>query len=180
MNDLHGLRRTLTEQGVLLCFNGPFSHSIIEELGTAVKRYLETAQAQKSAVTDVFSVYIEATQNVRNYSARDDWSETERRLVNSGIVVVSHQGDRYRVSSGNLVRRADADALRGRLETLRGLDKTGLKELYRRELRRELPPGARGAGLGLLDMARRASEPLHYALAPEGEEHVFFSLQVTI
>lgn len=180
MNELHDLRQTLTRQGALLCFNGPFRHSIIEELGTAVKRYLETAEAQKSAVTDVFSVYVEATQNVRNYGARPDLTAEERERLDGGIIVISRRGERYAVSSGNPVRRADGEALRQRLEELRGLDKAGLKARYKEQLRRELPPGARGAGLGLLDMARRATQPLEYALNPEDDHTAFFSLRVVI
>lgn len=180
MNDLGDLRRTLSEAGVLLCFNGPFSHSIIEELGTAVKKYLESAEVQRSAVADVFSVYIEATQNVRNYAAREDLTEAERRRVGQGIIVVSREEENYLVSSGNVVRRADGEALLERLEGLRGLDKAALKALYREQLRRELPPGARGAGLGLIDMARRAHAPLRYTLSPDAEGYAFFSLQVVI
>ncbi|MHB8764038.1 MAG: SiaB family protein kinase [Deferrisomatales bacterium] len=180
MNDLHQLRQTLTRQGALICFNGPFRHSIIEELGTAVKRYLESAEAQKSAVTDVFSVYVEATQNVRNYAARPDLTEEERNRLDEGIIVISRQGERYTVSSGNPVRRADGQALKERLEHLRGLDKAALKALYKEQLRRELPPGARGAGLGLVDLARRASQPLEYALNPEDDRYDFFSLRVVI
>ena len=180
MSELYDLRRGLTEHGVLLCFNGSFDHGIIEELGTAVKRYLQTEEAQKSAVTDIFSVYIEATQNVRNYAARADVTDDERRRLANGIVVISRQEDRYRISSGNLVCRTDAEALGERLKALRGLDKAVLKERFKQQLRSPLPPEAQGAGLGLLDMARRASEPFEYSLLPDGDDYVFFSLQVVI
>ena len=66
--NLFALKEQLREAGILISFTGSFSHSIIEELGTAVKKHLESAQSQKTAMMDVFSVYIEAAQNVRNYA----------------------------------------------------------------------------------------------------------------
>ena len=104
MPNLHDLRGTLSSQGALICFNGPFIHSIIEELGKAVRKYLETEEVQKSALMDVFSVYIEATQNVANYANRGEWREDERLKLNAGIIVIGRDGDRYVVQSGNPVR----------------------------------------------------------------------------
>ncbi len=180
MENLHDLRHTLSSQGALICFNGPFTHSIIEELGKAVRKYLENEEVQKSALMDVFSVYIEATQNVSNYANRDEWRETERTRLNAGIVVIGREGDRYVVQSGNPVRPEDAAVLRERLDRLIALDKAGLKALYKEQARSKLGPGSSSAGLGLIDMARKASEPLEYALVPDQAGLSFFSLKVIV
>ncbi len=180
MRTLYDLRKRLSEQGILISFNGPFSHSIIEELGKAVKHYLEMEEVRKTALMDVFSVYIEATQNVRNYGARADLEEATRTKVGSGIIVIARSEDRYIVSSGNLVRAEDGAELSQRLEELRGMDKAQLKARYKEQMRKEIPPGAQGAGLGLIDMARKASEPLAYDLVPDGDGFAFFTLRVTI
>lgn len=180
MTHLYDIRRTLTDGGILICFNGPFSHSIIEELGKAVNRYLESAEVKKSAMMDVFSVFIEATQNVRNYAHRPDVTEAERPRLNTGIIVIARQGEHYVVHSGNCVRREHGDELLRKLDAIAGLDKAGLKLLYKEKLRQEVPPGSQGAGLGLIDMARKATEPLAYTLVPEEDGYAFFSLQVVI
>jgi hypothetical protein len=109
MPNLHDLRGTLSSQGALICFNGPFTHGIIEELGKAVRKYLEIEEVQKSALMDVFSVYIEATQNVSNYVTRDQWTADERLRLNAGIIVIGHEGDHYVVQSGNPVQAPDAE-----------------------------------------------------------------------
>jgi len=180
MGDLIDLRRSLSREGALICFNGPFSHSIIEELGKAVKQYLESQDLQRGAMMDVFSVYIEATQNVRNYVGRSGLETSGRGAVNEGIIVIGREGDRYVVSSGNHVWAADGEALAERLVLLQGLDKGGLKTLYKEQMRRELPPGSLGAGLGLIDMARKAAAPLVFSLTPDGDGLLFFSLRVEI
>lgn len=180
MNHLHDLRTTLSAQGALICFNGPFTHNIIEELGKAVRTYLEIERAQRSSLMDVFSVYIEATQNVSNYANREGRPEAERLRLNAGIVVIGRQEDRYVVQSGNPVLPEDVPGLRQRLDRLIALDKSGLKAAYKDQLRAQVAPDRTGAGLGLIDMARKACRPLDYSLVPDAEGLTFFSLKVII
>lgn len=177
--DLAYLQHQMNRQGILMSFSGPFSHSIIEELGKAVKNYLENAQVTRSALMDVFAVYIEQAQNVRNYIARWEQHPEQVRLANSGIVVIAREGKRYVVSSGNLLDQADAPPLVARLERLRALDKTGLKTLYKEQMRQPLTAEG-GAGLGLTEMARKSVEPLEHTLSAVDDRYVFFSLRVVI
>lgn len=167
--NLFELKETLGEAGALITFSGSFSHGIIEELGTAVKAYLESQTVQKSAMMDVFSVYIEAAQNVRNYAG----------ATNEGILVIAKQGGHYEVHSGNVVKGPDVAALTERLETLSGLDKAELKALYKEQLRKDRSPD-QGAGLGLIEMARRATRPLTWEFRPLADGRSFFSLRVVV
>ena len=66
--DLFGLREHFNRSRILLCFNGPISRSLIEEIGNALKNYLQADSAQPSAAMDVFSAYVEMTQNIRHYA----------------------------------------------------------------------------------------------------------------
>jgi len=177
--DLVRLQDELRCQGVLMSFSGPFSHTIIEELGKAVRHYLEGAQVSGSALMDVFAVYIEQAQNVRNYLSRREAGPDQTRLASSGIVVIAQDEQRCVVSSGNLLDRADAPRLTAHLEQLRSLDQAGLKALYKKQLRQPLSETG-GAGLGLIEMARKATAPLDYALGDIDDRYLFFSLRVVI
>jgi hypothetical protein len=177
MRDLLSLRESFSEDGILISFNGPFTHSIIEEIGNAVKHYLEGQLSDRGAVTDVFAVYIEQTQNVRNYLARRNLEGQSR---NSAIVVISKAGGTYVVSSGNAIRKDDVPDLVTRLEEINSLDKDGLKRLYRERIRMERTPESTGAGVGLIDIARRARGKLDYSFRELDAGHDFFSLMVNV
>lgn len=177
--DLVQLQRQLSHQGILMSFSGPFSHSIIEELGHAMKNYLGDASLTGSALMDVFAIYIEQAQNVRNYIKRWDQDPDHAQLRCSGIVVIAHNAGHYIVSSGNLIDRGDAPGLVAHLEHLNGLDKAELKVLQRRQMRESLT-AAGGGGLGLIEMARKSSGPLVYALTDIDDRFAFFSLSVMI
>jgi len=176
--NLFALKEQLREAGILISFSGSFSHSIIEELGTAVKKYLESSESQKSAMMDVFSVYIEAAQNVRNYHER--LGESGQGDADSSIVVIAKNDSRYRIYAGNAVIAADVGPLAARLDHLASLDKAGLKLAYKTQLRAERGPQDRGAGLGLIEIARRASAPLEYTFTPLPDGRSYFSLSVEI
>jgi hypothetical protein len=176
--DLVRLRDDLSERGILMILSGPFSHSIVEEFGNAVRNYLENAQLSRTAMMDVFAVYVEQAQNVGNYLRRWEREPNGARIINSGIVVIARDGERYVISSGNLLAPEDAAPLTARLEQLRALDKIGLKALHKEKLRQPLNEWG-GGGLGLIQMARKAAAPLQYALTTV-DEWVFFTLRVVI
>lgn len=176
---LYDLKERLTRDGILISFAGPFSHSIIEELGNAVKRYLETSQIAKTSLMDVFSVFIEQTQNVRNYAELKATQGNLDHDFSNGIVVIGRSGDRHVVCSGNIVEREDIrDAIK-KLDELRGLDKPALKAAFKEQIRQAHEPG-RGGRLGLIDMSRKASEPLEYAVRDIDDRYCFFSLKATV
>lgn len=177
--NLFDLRQNLGQAGALITFSGCFSHSLIEELGVAVRRYLETDQVHKSAMMDVFSIYVEASQNVRNYSAAK-LMRSDRSVNQASIVVIAKRDSHYEVHAGNMIERDDVPALRQQLEQVRHLDKVGLKALYKERLRQERSTSQAGAGLGLIDMARRSSAPLEFAFREVDEDYSFFSLRVVV
>jgi hypothetical protein len=126
---------------------------------------------------DVFSVYIEMIQNIRQYAALHD------DLDASATVVIGRRDEsRYVVSAGNLVKAEDGEALVARIQELAALDKAALKAEYKAQLHKPRAQGvASGAGLGLIDIARRAGAPLEASLTPAAAPgQAFFSLSVVI
>lgn len=179
--DLLSLRHQFQNHHIQLCFNGPLSQSVIEELAVAIRSHMERHAEEKSLLIDVFSVFVEQTQNIRNYAAqRAEDSEAEHRY-SSAIVVIAENEGRYLVTSGNVVLTRDAEALAARIESLRDLDRDQLRTLFREQRRRPRDPDhPESAGLGLIDMARKASAPLTYRVHPLSSDEAFFSLAVNL
>jgi len=177
-DQLSRIREEITREGVMICFNGAFVHSIIEELGNALRRYLQAQEEEKkSFALDAFSVYIEQAQNIRNYLARKRFTDA---AAASAIIVIARRGDHYVVSSGNVVDGEDRTALAARLEQIRSADAAELRKLFKERLRsgRREPEG--GAGIGLIEVARRCTEPLQYAFHPVEGGRSFFCLTAVV
>jgi hypothetical protein len=179
-DDMMALREIFVRSNVVLGFNGPFSQSVIEELGEAIRRHLESQAQTGKRIADVFAVYIEMTQNIRHYAEGMAQDDAERADLNAGTVLIGAEDETYTVMSGNLVRNEHVDALKERLDAVLALDPAGLKKAYKERLRAPVEEGATGAGLGFLQMARKAARPLEYSVTPAGPTHSFFSLSVHI
>jgi hypothetical protein len=172
--DLLSIRQEFNQKNILLCFNGPISRSLIEEIGNALKSYLRHDEASPSASMDVFSVYIEMTQNIRHYAQSKGYPD-----ANGGATVVVGRLDQqhYWVLAGNVVERDDGQALQQRVEALSSMDKAALKAAYKAQLRQPRDKDSvSGAGLGLYEIARKASQPLSCRLEQTPDNRAFFSL----
>lgn len=177
-SDLYALRQRFNQDRTLLCFNGPISRSLIEEIGNALKNYLEVEQARPAEAMDVFSSYIEMTQNIRQYALHHNYGDSDAAAT---VVIARDPQGRYVVTVGNRVEITDGQRLVDRVKELALMDKAELKAIYKAQLRQPRDPSATtGAGLGLIDLARRATAGIEATLSPHGDGRGFFSLSVVI
>ncbi|MFZ4626628.1 MAG: biofilm regulation protein kinase SiaB [Rhodoferax sp.] len=173
--DLLAIREMFNRQNILLCFNGPVTAPLIEEIGKAFRKHMEGLQESPSSVTDVFSVYIEMAQNIRRYAQAQAF-ESE----SASIIISRDASGSYAISASNVVRVADGQALIERIGHLAGLDKDAMKAAFKTQLRQPRTALAGSAGLGLIDMARKATAPLQHSLQNINNEHSLFNLRVML
>jgi hypothetical protein len=175
---LSSLRDFFTQERILICFNGPTSRSLIGEIGVALKEHIESTRDCVSSAMDVFSVYIEMSQNIRHYTASRGYNDQDATAT---VVIAETGSDRYVVSAGNMIDANDGQNLMNRVRDLAQRDKAELKSLYKEQLRKPREDGVvTGAGLGLIDIARKSSEPLQASLDELGGGKAFFTLRATI
>lgn len=170
--DLYSYYGSTKEHGILLAFSGLVSQELMVEYGKLLNERVETQPNNRILL---FSVFIELTQNILRYSAEREVSEGRERGV--GIVVVRQSNHAFYVSAGNLISPEQEDSLRQHLDLLLSLDKAGLKELHKERRRMDPPESSKGAGLGLIEVARRASQPIEYDIQPY-DGGGFFSISV--
>jgi hypothetical protein len=181
---LHRLIGELSSYGIIVSFNGSFTQGIIEEIGTAITSYLqEEKNTEETDIHNVFSVYIEQSQNIKNYFLKSDGPdkhEISRRAFES-IIVIGRQTDRFFVCSGNLVSHEDAKVLKEKIDYINSMDKDQLKKYYKEKLKaRRSDSNYDSAGLGIIDMARKATAPLDYMFVSRDEKYSFFTLKVSL
>ncbi|WP_274362796.1 SiaB family protein kinase [Paenibacillus thermotolerans] len=180
VHEMLELQRSLRERGLLISFSGRFSQEIIEELGEALKKYLETEEHPKTDIFNIFSIFIEQTQNIKNYCQSKQGTEIYDNVANSCIVTIGKTEEGSYICCGNNVSNADIEPLVRILEMINGMDKAELKKLYKAKLKEETPPERSGAGIGLIDIARKAKQPLEFDITKVDEQLSFFTLKAVV
>jgi len=79
-----------------------------------------------------------------------------------------------------VIENSKIDDLTKILDHINTLDKEGLKELYKTQMREGRLSEKGGAGLGFIDIARKTGRKLHYHFLPIDDETHFFILTSTI
>lgn len=176
---LFNLYSELKMKRILFCYSGPMAQASIEGVGNTLRRNLEFEETGKMTQMAVFSTFIEQVQNVLNYSAEKVSPENDDLRV--GLTVVGHdESENYCVYCGNRVYNDDISRIAESIDSLRNLSKEELKALYKERRRDVSAPGSKGAGLGLIEMARRALTPLEYSFEPINDSQSFFSIKAVI
>ncbi len=178
LSHLHAFYEELRRDGVIFCFSGPTSQSVLEGIGRTLKLKMELEEAGMSTIQRVFSLFVEQMQNIVHYSNElTPPGRKEGCELRHGVVIMGRCDGRFYVICGNKVRAAHSEKMLAQIRHLQGMSKEELHAHYKRVRKQKPDPDSRGAGLGFIEMFRRASEPLQCHVAPVDADTVFFSLK---
>jgi len=178
MRQLHALYEELSRGGVVFCFSGPTCQSVVEGIGRALRRKMEMEQVGMTTIQRVFSIFVEQMQNIVNYSMEHTSScAADGDDLRHGVVVVGRCKDRFYVICGNKMHAEQGEKMRQSIRRLQGMGKQELKEHYKRVRRRQPDADSKGAGLGLIEMFRRARRTPECHMAFIDADTVFFSIK---
>ncbi len=174
LSDLYEFKKDLSKRGVFFCLSGPISQNLVAEIGSTLEQKMSLEDTSKSTVLRVFSTVVENAQNIMRYS--DEKEET----LSLGIIAVGYEGNHYFVLCGNMVENDKVEGLRKKLVKLQKMDKNQLKEYYREQRRKPPPEESKGAGLGFIDMAKKASRTIEFDFKKINDKFSFFSMKTVI
>lgn len=117
---------------------------------------------------------------MRNYARGQQGEVQNDKIYNAITLMIGREENSYVVMSGNVVNKNDLEKLTNKIDLLRSLDMAGLKALYKEQRRKPVTDNAPGAGLGLIDMARKSSQPLAYEVQEIDNKTAFFTLKAVV
>jgi hypothetical protein len=177
MNFIYDLHRTMLSQNLILVYQGDFTQESTKSILSMAERNLDSSGEDSSIKRKVFNVMVEALQNIVKHS--DELVDGQVRS-HAAIFLIGKESNRYSIMSGNPVRVANVDKLKKTLEHINGLDKDGLKELYKEIIKNTTISEKGGAGLGFVDMARKSGGKLEFEFPAMNAEYCFFCLKVNV
>jgi hypothetical protein len=174
---LYSYKDALDKEGIIFTFCGPISHDIVEGVGITLKSQMQESDVQRTTAMKVFAIFIEQVQNVINYSQERNDLESDMGM---GIIVVGEHEGKYFIIGGNKIKNSKVSTLESNLAELVAMNRDELKAFYKQKRQYNDNDDSKGAGLGFIEMARKASEPLTYSFEKIDDEYSFFSIEANI
>ncbi len=156
---------------VLVSIKGVLSQDIITEFGTMIKSSLSA----ETNTRKIFAVFIEMAQNILHYSNERNKATDE----GVGIMTLKEVEDTFYLSSGNIILKPNAEKIKSKCEIVNSSNKEELKAMHQDQIRKGRPEGSKGAGLGLIDIARKVDGPINCIIDSIDSNNSFITLTVT-
>ena len=170
----------LQEQGIIFSFSGPISQSLLEGIGQTLKQKMSLEDTSTNIIQKVFSIFVELMQNIINYSAQRVTAEEAEQEISYGVLIVGKEENQFYIISGNYIRGEPEAGLREKLTKIRSMDRDELKQYYKQQRRLQVDNASKGAGLGFIEMARKASQPIEFEIAGMEDGYSFFVVKAVI
>ena len=140
---LFNMHKLMLGNEVIMTYSGYMSQALLTSIASVLKQQIEQDHLPKKVMRNIFSVFVE--------EGKDD--------VRYGIMAISKKKDSYILNCGNVIRSEErVNSLRERLESLKNMSDDDLKAFYKQKLRADSEEGSKGAGVGLIEIARKSSE----------------------
>lgn len=166
----------ISQDNILLSYKGPLTDVLLSEFSRDIREKLQ--QENSKTGKKVFAIFMELAQNVLFYSKEENHFANNRDKV--GTLVILQNQDTFRLITGNLVYKMDVPRLKEKCEVINSLDREALRE-YKRKLRNSpKPEESKGAGIGLVQAALTASNPLRVQIQDLAGDFAFFVLSVNV
>lgn len=158
LKELIDLYKTISLHRVLVSYQGAVSNEMVMYLGSVI----EKKSSLSSKMKRVFGVFLEMAQNIMRYSEERAVADENNQPTGVGRIMVTETDTQIVISGSNAVTVEAMKSLQSQIDRLNGLTKDEQKSLFLE--RRKLPPpaGSVGAGLGLIEIARKSDTQLEY------------------
>ena len=145
--DFHKL---LEQRRTFFCYSGLLSEDVLSTFSGIVREQMSEMEDDAEITKRVFGIFVEQAQNVIRYS-KDRIAEG-----GTGTVAISRAEDGFLIEAINPMDHENAAGLQKNLDELKAMDNKELRKAYKQRLREGPPEGSKGAGLGFIEMARKA------------------------
>ena len=188
MLDMSKYNEVVEKLNIKVIYNGPMWEDGVKGLAEMVRTHLLHDQLPGNASKAIFSVFVEQVTNILMHSTEKEQyaqpPDNELVDVSIGTVIMGNKTDKrdtFFVQTKNMIRDDNTKILKEKIDHLNKLDKTELRQFYKEKVREDDSNSeSPGAGLGLIEIARRATAPIGYAFEPISEGLSYFTMYVEI
>jgi hypothetical protein len=163
-----------TSGKIILSHFGELTQELVNSISVSIEDQMKEGGDKKSVVKRMFSILVEALQNIRIHGERD-----EKDLQTSFLTIL--QADNYyKLTLSNLVQTKNLSKITDRINQLNDLELPDVKNLYMEVLSNGIMSNKGGAGLGFITMSLKSKNKLILSTEEVSDTLTLTSLEVKL
>lgn len=177
--NINEVQKMVDNDGIIfLSYGGYLSQTLISGMTEALEKEAEDNGMSVAASSKMFTIFIELSQNMMNYSKSKDVNESATKP--QGLILVSKDEHlNYYIHSQNIVTTKDKEKIEPKLIEIQSLDKDGIKKRYRELRKSGHNTHDKGGGIGFYEIAKKC-DSIEYKFTPINEDRYYFHIKTNI
>ncbi len=165
------IRNKMMKERLMFVYRGVVTTENSVPLLTLLEKEMENSEFGFLGRKRLFMFVLESLQNVSRHSTS---------YADMSMVVYSKSDEDYTVTTGNVLQKSGVENLKKRLDQIINLEPDEIRVVYRKMLSEAEFSNKGGAGLGLIEMARKTGNQLDYDFVNINDEYSYFTLSKTV
>ncbi|MGE0634878.1 MAG: SiaB family protein kinase [Bacteroidia bacterium] len=175
VDQIYGIERMMVENQLLLAYKDNINEETSDQLIAMVDSKMVGFDEEKKIKKKVFNVLVECLQNVSRHAEPDKGLDHE-----SSILLIGRNDNSFFIITGNMMSNDKTTHLKEKLDQINKLNPEEIRDKYKELMTKMEFSDKGGAGLGLLDIARKSANKFEYDFRKLGDKKTYFTLKVSI
>jgi predicted DNA-binding protein (UPF0278 family) len=173
MNLTRKIRDKMMKERLMFVYRGVVTNENSASLLMLLEKEMENSEFGFVGRKRVFMFVLESLQNVSRHSDHNV-------LANMSLVVYLKANGGYTVTTANVISNSHIGDLKKRLDEINQLQTSEIRSVYRQMLSNSEFSSKGGAGLGLIEMAKKTGNKLDYDFIKVDNGNSYFILSKTV
>lgn len=170
----------LLAREIIIAYDGDVTHQVMKAFTSLVEEKLEAEMEDETIRRRLYHILVECLQNINRHAEVFYPDDGTDHYPGRGALLVSKSKEHYRVITANIIRSAQVKELKAFLSQVNRMPDEDLNELYKKQLKEGRLSSKGGAGLGFIDIRRKANREWEFRFIDNDKETSFFLFNVVI
>lgn len=181
--NLYNIYLNMENEDIILSFKGDITKDLLTSVYQIMEARMENDNEDPKRKKKFYHVLVECLQNMYHHmeSMQSKKDSIPLEFAGSGIFIIGRgENGSYRIMTGNYIFNENADTLKDRIDKINSMNQQELKAYYLEKLGTSELSDKGGAGLGIIDIARKSGNAIEYDFKKVTDTFSFFSLSAKI
>jgi uncharacterized membrane protein YvbJ len=170
----------LLAKEIIIAYDGDVTHQVMKAFTSLVEEKLESENENETLRRRLYHILVECLQNINRHAEAFFPEKDFDAYPGRGALLVSKASEYYRVITANIIQNSEVPEMRKFLDRINQMSDDELNDLYKQQLKEGQLSSKGGAGLGFIDVRRKADSDMEYHFIDNDEQTSYFLFNVLI